>query len=989
MAQETIKIVYEVDNSAIKSATDTLVEQGKVIKEDAEAFKALGIAATAADAGIKKVADDIKVVGDSAKQAGEGAKKINDELGKTGKANVPIKNTGNAFKGLSAQIKEAQREVERLTQQFGKNNVQTIQAKEKLALLRKEFKDLNQEVNTLNPEGKIAAFNNLGTSISGVFQVATGALQAFGVESESIQKVATQFQGVINIVQGFGSLSQVGDAVKNVGTALGVVSSSTEVINKGLQGTIAVAGEATESATDLADGISQVAGTAADTAGFLSTYKKAQQASTTATQGATAAQIAFNNALKANPAFFAAAAIGAVVGAFLLYNNLKDDNVQKTEEQLELEKENIAANDDLLKGIEDQITKQRILNDESLGYYSDQTAALKKNEREREEFTANYINEINKLNDKQKAAGLEEIYFVNPVTLGRIGKLFNLRQEQINQLFALKNAEIELNNVKKEQAKLIEDLTSKLDEEKKRRADAIALLREQGEPLDVILKKQQENNEWEIQALQNIRAKNADLKISEEAQNAINTALERAKQANDAARVSQLEALKESLKGGKAREQIQNRINQLTRDNILLNQQLGNTELEKVTKGVEQRLVAKTRELEVDKLRGRSQVEISTDQLNANKRAVREYELILKTDTDILKNKEKVKEIQEKINELLFQNKKLSSDISDEAQKEQDAALQSSLQFAEDDFNIRDKNITNNIKNEKEADKERKKNELQHLEEMQALYLFYGKKNTALDAEVAKRRKEIKDGEADEEKDRQQEIYESARETLLAAADLAGQLNSNRLAKEQEELEKAREDGIITEEEYQEKLKKIKQKQAKADKEAAIFSATIKFAEALINALTITPSTAAPAALAFAAATAGLNLAKIIATPIPKFNKGTLSVAGVDMGSDSVHAMLRPGEAVIPVETNKAYHPTIKAIYKKQISPSEINAFVLNKLGGKSSIGKDTQISASVDSFALGRVLSKNRSVDVSNAGVVGKVIANELSRKINPRQII
>ena len=619
MAQETIKIVYEVDNSALKSSTDILVEQGKVIKADAEAFQALGNAASGADAGIKKVSEDIKAVGDSATTAATGAKKVNDEIGKTAKNNAPLKTTANAYKGMSTQIKEAQKEVERLTQQFGKNNAQTIAAREKLALLRKEFKDLNVEVNALNPEGKIAAFNNLGTSVSGIFQIATGALQTFGVESESLQKVANQFQGIINIVQGFGSLSQVGEAIGNVGSALGVVSNSTEIINKGLNSTIEVAGEATDAATSLADGISQVAATSADTAGFLGAYKKAQVANTTATQGATAAQLAFNTALKANPAFLAAAAIGAVVGAFLLYNKLSEDNVVQTQEQIDLQKETIKANEDLLKSIEDQIRDVRILNDESLGYWSEEEAALKKNERDREDYKAKIINQINELNAKQKEAGLPEIFSFDMALEARINKLFNLRSEVIRQQFAFKNAEIEITNAKKEQAKAYEELSSKLDEEKKRRADAVALLREQGEPLNVILQKQQENNEWEIEALKNLRAKNGDLKISAEAQKTINEALERAVEANDKARISQLEALKESLKGGKVREQLQSRINQLVRDNILLNQQLGNTELEIVTKGVEERLAAKLKELELDKARGAKQSEILRDEEKANK----------------------------------------------------------------------------------------------------------------------------------------------------------------------------------------------------------------------------------------------------------------------------------------------------------------------------------------------------------------------------------
>ena len=101
------------------------------------------------------------------------------------------------------------------------------------------------------------------------------------------------------------------------------------------------------------------------------------------------------------------------------------------------------------------------------------------------------------------------------------------------------------------------------------------------------------------------------------------------------------------------------------------------------------------------------------------------------------------------------------------------------------------------------------------------------------------------------------------------------------------------------------------------------------------------------------------------------------------MGRDSVHAMLQPGEAVIPVATNRAYHPAIKAIYEKKISPSEINNFVMSrtKAGGSSAI------TANVDTYALTRALGKNKTVEVGNANVIGRAMARELLRGQNYRR--
>lgn len=224
--------------------------------------------------------------------------------------------------------------------------------------------------------------------------------------------------------------------------------------------------------------------------------------------------------------------------------------------------------------------------------------------------------------------------------------------------------------------------------------------------------------------------------------------------------------------------------------------------------------------------------------------------------------------------------------------------------------------------------------------------------------------------------------------TIQATNELFNTLSAIQAANYNQETidaQKQKEAGLISEEEYQKKLKELKHRQDVADKNAAIFKATLDFAAALINALKA-PPLAVPAQLAFVAAIAGLNLAKIIATPLPKYQKGTLSVPGMDMGRDSVQAMLQPGEAVIPTATNRAYHPTIKAIYEKKISPSEINNFVMSKTKGSSS---STNMTASIDTYALGRVLGKNKGVQIENANLVGKAIARELGNRFNARQTL
>lgn len=188
---------------------------------------------------------------------------------------------------------------------------------------------------------------------------------------------------------------------------------------------------------------------------------------------------------------------------------------------------------------------------------------------------------------------------------------------------------------------------------------------------------------------------------------------------------------------------------------------------------------------------------------------------------------------------------------------------------------------------------------------------------------------------------------------------------------------------LINEKTYNAKLKELKRKQWEADKRAQIASATIGIAQGIINALAVQPANLVPYAIALAGTTGALQLATIIAQKPPQFAKGTLSVPGIDMGRDSVHAILQPGEAVIPTKTNKAYHPTIKAIYEKKISASEINSFVMSRTRS----GGSNKVTASVDTYALGRALSKNKTVEVGNANTIGRAMAKELMRSQNPRR--
>jgi hypothetical protein len=122
----------------------------------------------------------------------------------------------------------------------------------------------------------------------------------------------------------------------------------------------------------------------------------------------------------------------------------------------------------------------------------------------------------------------------------------------------------------------------------------------------------------------------------------------------------------------------------------------------------------------------------------------------------------------------------------------------------------------------------------------------------------------------------------------------------------------------------------IKRKQAQTDKDTAIFNIGIATATAVVKQLAATPLPIGAPMVALVAALGAAQLAFAIAKPIPKFNKGTKSVPGIDMGGDSVHALLRPGEGVMPVERMNEYRPAFDAIFDRKIPADLINSIAMN-----------------------------------------------------------
>ena len=128
---------------------------------------------------------------------------------------------------------------------------------------------------------------------------------------------------------------------------------------------------------------------------------------------------------------------------------------------------------------------------------------------------------------------------------------------------------------------------------------------------------------------------------------------------------------------------------------------------------------------------------------------------------------------------------------------------------------------------------------------------------------------------------------------------------------------------------------------------------------------------------------AAAQSAAILSAPLPKFKTGTLNVGGGNLDADGgMAAIIHRGEAIIPADRNKDYHPTIAALYSRKIKASDINSYVEMKLKGKIP----ENINARISPRDL-RNLKPIDTVNIRNTGILARQIGQEIAHSINLRR--
>lgn len=121
---------------------------------------------------------------------------------------------------LKSQLKQAQLEVQTLSDKFGATSKEAVEAAKKAALLKDKIGDAKALTDAFNPDAKFKALSGALTGVAGGFSVVTGALAAFGKQNEDVEKALLKVQGAMALASGAQAIGESIDSFKQLGAVL-------------------------------------------------------------------------------------------------------------------------------------------------------------------------------------------------------------------------------------------------------------------------------------------------------------------------------------------------------------------------------------------------------------------------------------------------------------------------------------------------------------------------------------------------------------------------------------------------------------------------------------------------------------------------------------------------------------------------------------------------------------------------------------------------
>jgi hypothetical protein len=129
-------------------------------------------------------------------------------------------NQEQAIGSLKKQLKEAQQDVQALSDKFGATSEQAVNAAKRAAELKDRIGDAKSLTDAFNPDAKFKALTASLSGVAGGFAAAQGAIGLFGAESENVEKALLKVQSAMALSQGLQSVGESIDSFKQLGATI-------------------------------------------------------------------------------------------------------------------------------------------------------------------------------------------------------------------------------------------------------------------------------------------------------------------------------------------------------------------------------------------------------------------------------------------------------------------------------------------------------------------------------------------------------------------------------------------------------------------------------------------------------------------------------------------------------------------------------------------------------------------------------------------------
>ena len=126
----------------------------------------------------------------------------------------------NNLGSLKSQLREAQAEVAKLSEQFGVTSKEAANAAKRAAELKDQIEDAKALTDAFNPDAKFKALSSSLGGVASGFAAYQGALGLVGVESKKVEEQLLKVQSAMALAEGLNGVTSSIESFKNLGSVI-------------------------------------------------------------------------------------------------------------------------------------------------------------------------------------------------------------------------------------------------------------------------------------------------------------------------------------------------------------------------------------------------------------------------------------------------------------------------------------------------------------------------------------------------------------------------------------------------------------------------------------------------------------------------------------------------------------------------------------------------------------------------------------------------